>query len=98
MLSALSSEVREMIVLRYMLGWQVRQIARYLGVNENTISVTIRRALGNLERQRTCPAPALDPGWYLVRAGQVRRRGTHRISRPGRYDRTGGESALTRKI
>ncbi|HEX5809662.1 MAG TPA: sigma-70 family RNA polymerase sigma factor [Anaerolineales bacterium] len=50
MLGALSSEVREMIVLRYMLGWQVRQIARYLGMNENTISVTIRRTLKSLQR------------------------------------------------
>lgn len=51
MLGALSSDIREMIVLRYMLGWQVRQIARYLGVNENTISVTIRRTLKSLQHE-----------------------------------------------
>lgn len=51
MLGSLSSDVREMIVLRYMLGWQVRQMANYLGVNENTISVTIRRTLKSLQRE-----------------------------------------------
>lgn len=50
LLSTLSKDVREMIVLRYMLGWQVRQIARYLGLNENTVSVTIRRTLKSLQR------------------------------------------------
>lgn len=51
MLGALSSDVREIIVLRYILGWQVRQIAGYLGVNENTISVTIRRTLKSLQHE-----------------------------------------------
>lgn len=50
MLGALASDVREMMVLRYMLGWQVRQMASYLGINENTISVTIRRTLKSLQR------------------------------------------------
>lgn len=50
LLGTLSSDVREMIVLRYMLGWQVRQIATYLDMNENNISVTIRRTLKNLQR------------------------------------------------
>ncbi len=50
MLGTLSSDLREMIVLRYLLGWQVRQIANYLDLNENTISVTIRRTLKNLQR------------------------------------------------
>ncbi len=35
MLGMLNTDVREMLVLRYMLGWQVRQIARYLDMNEN---------------------------------------------------------------
>ncbi|HSL28961.1 MAG TPA: sigma-70 family RNA polymerase sigma factor, partial [Anaerolineales bacterium] len=50
LLGTFSSDVREMIVLRYMLGWQVRQIATYLDMNENNISVTIRRTLKNLQR------------------------------------------------
>jgi RNA polymerase sigma-70 factor, ECF subfamily len=51
LLGSLSSDIREILVLRYMLGWQVRQIARYLGVNENTISVTIRRTLKSLQQE-----------------------------------------------
>lgn len=55
MLDTLPEDVREMLVLRYMLGWQVKQIASYLGMNENNVSVTIRRALKNL--QRDWPGP-----------------------------------------
>jgi RNA polymerase sigma factor (sigma-70 family) len=50
LLGRLPEDVREMIVLRYMLGWQVKQIAEHLRVNENNVSVTIRRALKSLER------------------------------------------------
>jgi DNA-directed RNA polymerase specialized sigma24 family protein len=37
-------------VLRYLLGWHVKQVADYLKMNENTVSVTIRRALKSLQR------------------------------------------------
>ena len=50
LLGTLPEDVREMLVLRYMLGWQVRQIAEYLQVNENNVSVRIRRALKSLQR------------------------------------------------
>lgn len=50
MLGMLNTDVREMLVLRYMLGWQVRQIAKHLGINENTVTVTIKRALKSLQR------------------------------------------------
>ena len=50
MLRSLPAEVREMLVLRYMLGWQVREIAAHLGKNENTVTVTIKRALGSLQK------------------------------------------------
>jgi RNA polymerase sigma-70 factor (ECF subfamily) len=40
-----SDDKREMLVLRYMLGWRVTEIARYLHKDENTISVSIRRCL-----------------------------------------------------
>lgn len=53
MLAALSEEVREMLVLRYMLGWQIKQIAAHLYKNENTVTVTIKRAIQNLERDWT---------------------------------------------
>lgn len=50
MLGRLTGDVREILILRYILGWQVRKIAAHLGVKENTVSVTIRRALHSLER------------------------------------------------
>jgi RNA polymerase sigma-70 factor (ECF subfamily) len=49
LLSTLPDEVREMLVLRYILGWQVKQIAGHLALNENNVSVTIRRALKRLQ-------------------------------------------------
>jgi RNA polymerase sigma-70 factor, ECF subfamily len=50
MLGNLSADVREMLVLRYILGWQVKQIAEYLDMRENNVSVTIRRTLKSLQR------------------------------------------------
>lgn len=50
MIDKLSEDVREMLVLRYMLGWQVRQIGTHLGLNENTVTVTIKRALKSIQR------------------------------------------------
>jgi RNA polymerase sigma-70 factor (ECF subfamily) len=49
-LQRLPAEPREIIVLRYMLGWQVQEIAAALGVLENTVSQTIRRALQRLRK------------------------------------------------
>ena len=50
LLGTLPEDVREMIVLRYMLNWQIKQIATYVGISENNVSVTIRRALKSLRR------------------------------------------------
>ena len=50
MLGSLSEDIREMLVLRYMLGWQIKEVADYLGTSENNISVTIKRALQRLQR------------------------------------------------
>ena len=50
MLGTLTDDIREMLVLRYMLGWQVKQVAHYLEMNENNVSVTIRRTLKSLQR------------------------------------------------
>jgi RNA polymerase sigma-70 factor (ECF subfamily) len=47
---ALPLEGRELLVLRYMLGWRVKDIARHLGLNENTASAAVRRALARLRR------------------------------------------------
>ena len=50
LLGTLPEDVREMIVLRYILGWQIKQIAEHLGLSENNVSVTIRRTLKSLQR------------------------------------------------
>ncbi len=50
MLQSLPDGPREMLVLRYMLGWHVHQIADHLGIPDNTVSVTIRRTLDRLHR------------------------------------------------
>jgi len=38
-------EQREIIVLRYILGWRVKDIGHHLDMSENHVSVTIRRIL-----------------------------------------------------
>jgi RNA polymerase sigma-70 factor (ECF subfamily) len=45
LMQELPIEKREMITLRYLLGWRVNQIADYLEIPENTVSVTIQRTL-----------------------------------------------------
>ncbi len=49
-LQEMPSEHREMVVLRYILGWQVKRIATHLGMLENTVSVTLRRIIMRLRR------------------------------------------------
>jgi RNA polymerase sigma-70 factor (ECF subfamily) len=41
---------REIITLRYILGWKVKDIAQYLDIPENTVSVNIRRILSRIRR------------------------------------------------
>ena len=45
-----SLEKRELLVLRYMLGRQVKQIADHVHMQENTVSVTFRRIIEQLRR------------------------------------------------
>lgn len=49
-LSNLPADRRELLVLRYILGWQVKQIAAHLGMVENTASVYLRRAVEQIRR------------------------------------------------
>jgi len=49
-LQNLPDDKREMLVLRYMLGWKVKQIAEYLQKEENTVSVNIRRCLEQIRQ------------------------------------------------
>ena len=44
-LQTLSPNQREMIVLRYILDWPIKQIAEHLNMTDNTVSVTIQRIL-----------------------------------------------------
>lgn len=48
LLADLPEEPREILVLRYMLGWRVNVIAAHLGLTENNVSVTIHRTLARL--------------------------------------------------
>ena len=49
-LQGLPDDKREMLVLRYMLGWQVKEIAGYVGKEENTVSVNIKRTLEQIRQ------------------------------------------------
>lgn len=49
-LQILPENRREMVLLRYVLGWRVNQIADYLSIPENTISVSLRRSLKQLQK------------------------------------------------
>lgn len=48
-LQALPENQREMLVLRYILGWRVNRIAAHLNLPDNTVSVTIGRSLKRLQ-------------------------------------------------
>ena len=48
LLRELPDDKREMLVLRYMLGWPVQRIAQHFDLRENTVSATIRRSLQQL--------------------------------------------------
>jgi RNA polymerase sigma-70 factor (ECF subfamily) len=48
---SLPDELREMLVLRYLLDWRVNQIAEYMEIPENTVSVNIHRTLEQLRQQ-----------------------------------------------
>jgi RNA polymerase sigma-70 factor, ECF subfamily len=47
----LPEEPREIIVLRYLLGWKVNEIASHMGATENNVSVTIHRTLSRLREK-----------------------------------------------
>ena len=49
-ISTLQPQHREIIVLRYVLGWPVKRIAAHLNMLENTTSVNLRRILQRIQR------------------------------------------------
>jgi RNA polymerase sigma-70 factor (ECF subfamily) len=50
LLQKLPDNKREILVLRYMIGWQVKQIAEFIHKEENTVSVMIRRCLNQIRQ------------------------------------------------
>jgi RNA polymerase sigma-70 factor (ECF subfamily) len=52
-LHRLPEEKRELLVLRYMLGWKVKEIAGYIHKEENTVSVSISRCLEQIRDEWT---------------------------------------------
>jgi RNA polymerase sigma-70 factor, ECF subfamily len=50
-LQQFSNEVKEMLILRYFMDWQIKQIARYLGKQETAVTMAIQRALAAFPRQ-----------------------------------------------
>jgi RNA polymerase sigma-70 factor (ECF subfamily) len=53
LLKELPDDQREILVLRYMLGWKVNQIAVHMGLSENNVSVIIHRTLADMREQWT---------------------------------------------
>jgi RNA polymerase sigma-70 factor (ECF subfamily) len=53
LVAELPDEQREMVILRYLLGWRVNDIARHMGATENRISVSLHRTLSKLREQWT---------------------------------------------
>ena len=51
LLQSLPPAQREVLVLRYFLGWKINRIGEYLAIPENTVSVSIRRALEKIRTQ-----------------------------------------------
>jgi RNA polymerase sigma-70 factor (ECF subfamily) len=51
LLNNLPADQREILVLRYTLGWHVNQIAAHIGMSENNVSVIIHRTLAVLREQ-----------------------------------------------
>ena len=51
LLNNLPVDQREILVLRYTLGWHVNQIAAHIGMSENNVSVIIHRTLAVLREQ-----------------------------------------------
>lgn len=59
LLHTLSDKQREILVLRYILGWRVKRIAAHLDMPPNTVSVTIRRTLNRLRSEWPEASPQL---------------------------------------
>ncbi len=54
-IARLSSPQRDIFTLRHVLGWRVQAIAAALGLAENTVSVSLRRALAKVQARLDLP-------------------------------------------
>jgi RNA polymerase sigma-70 factor (ECF subfamily) len=61
LLGDLPAEQREILTLRYLVGWRVTEIARHTGASENNISVTIHRSLSKLREKWLAADKASQP-------------------------------------
>ena len=61
LLADLPDEQREIITLRYLLGWRVNAIARHTGQTENNVSVSIHRTLSKLREKWGQTDPEILP-------------------------------------
>lgn len=50
LIQGLCPEQREILILRYMLGWQVKEIARLTNSSENSISVNLYRTMKKIQQ------------------------------------------------
>lgn len=49
MAQTLTAQQREILILRYGLGWKIKQVAAYLEMPENTVSVYVQRIIHRLQ-------------------------------------------------
>lgn len=61
LLQILPDDHREIVTLRYLLGWQIQDIAKHLGKKPNTVTVTLKRILERLQTQ-----------WHIEEIGKTR--------------------------
>ncbi len=61
MLAQLSLAQRDLVIMRYFLGWRVQEIARQLGLSDGAVSVRLHRALRALQVQQAHFVEGMDP-------------------------------------
>ena len=61
----LPDEQREILILRFLLGWRVSDIARHIGASENKVSVSLHRILSKL-REKWTEMDLEDPSTMFI--------------------------------
>jgi len=65
LLADLPDEQREILILRYLLGWRVNDIAQNIGASENKVSVSLHRILSKL-REKWTEMELEDPSTIFI--------------------------------